>query len=596
MLNIGVRDNLTSRRRAADSLFVRFVRGIALSGSVVSLAFSNIASGADESLTANAYVLHAEPIAVNVSDASGKSFDLNDKSLDVTRTAMIRVSFDAFGRRFVAELESHEQLNSIAKARGGRAVALRGKVAGVEGSWIRLTQSGSRVHGMLWDGKQMIAIAPADEVHTNDASGAKTLIFRLADTVVDAAANSCAASMAAGSETGAELFSTLKTELNAKSATVSPSLRLQVSALMDEYFVKRYVSQGEAVDALVARANNVDGIFTAQLGIDLEVAVVNIDSSSGDAALHSATKPTDLLSAVSRTRAANPNLYATGITHLFTGRDLDGSTVGISYVGAVCSQRYGAALSEARGRDTWYESLIAAHEIGHSFGAVHDGEGECASMPSTYLMAPIIGNVDRFSQCSLDRMQRQIPEATCLTLLPQPDATVAAELGDYRATAGSSFDWSMAVANLGNAPAVGVHVQITMPPQFQVQIATVAGVSCSVGAGMIDCPIESLPVQAVRTIALTVSAQSAGDYNVRAEVKSEADANLNNNSGAGTILVEASQTALVETPAPVLAPAAVTTGVNATASEPQSPSNGGGGAFQMLGLLALLALAQRRPS
>ena len=27
-------------------------------------------------------------------------------------------------------------------------------------------------------------------------------------------------------------------------------------------------------------------------------------------------------------------------------------------------------------------SLIAAHELGHNFGAVHDGEGACASTPN----------------------------------------------------------------------------------------------------------------------------------------------------------------------------------------------------------------------
>lgn len=593
MANQSVRYFFTSHAQAANSACARVAYALAFAIAGGSLLLSGAAFAAEETRADRAYVLHAEPVAIKFVDAQDKSFDLSDKSFAVGRVAKIQADFDALGRRFVAELEPHAQLNSIVQAHGGQAVALRGKLKGVNDSWIRLTQTASGLHGILWDGEQMIAIAPVGEVKTNDTSGEKTLIFRLSDTVIDADANSCAALASGDTESGAALFNSLKGELSAKSATVPPSLRLQVSALIDQQYVGRYASQAEAVDAVITRANNVDGIFTAQLGIDLEVGVVNVDPAMGDSTLYNATKPNDLLSAVSRARAANPSLYATGITHLFTGRDLDGSTVGISYVGAVCSQRYGVALSEARGRDTWYESLIAAHEIGHTFGAEHDGEGECASTPSTYLMASVIGNSDRFSQCSLERMQRQVPKATCLTALPQPDVSIAAQLGDYRTSVGNSFGWTMAIANLGSGPASGVRAQITIQPLLHVQSASVDGVGCNVAGGVIDCMIGSMPSQAMRVVTLTVLAHTEGNFVVQASVSSDADANPNNNGGAGAIVVESAQAGPAPEPEPVPAPATTTSGVNVAAAAPESQS-GGGGALHIFVLLALLAVAQQR--
>lgn len=545
---------------------------------------------AEESQAGGVYVLHAEPVAVHFENAAGQSFDMRRKSLGANSAAKFTASFDAFGRRFVADLETHDKLNAVVRARGGSAIALRGKLAGVRSSWVRLTQAGEALHGIVWDGEQLIAIAPAQEIAANESSANKTMIFRLSDTVIDPSANTCAASAVGGSDSGASLFDNLKSELSAKSNALPATRQLQLSALMDRSYLGRYATQSQAIDALMVRANNVDGIFTAQLGVDIAVSAIVAEDPTGMTLLPDANKAEDLLSGVSRARAASAELYSAGITHLFTGRDLDGSTVGISYVGAVCSQRYGAALSEARGRDAWYESLIAAHELGHSFGAEHDGEGECATTPATYLMAPVIGHSDRFSQCSLNRIQKQAAQATCLAPLPQPDAAIAAQLGEHRATSASTFTWTMTAVNLGAADATGTRVDIAMPPQLAVQNASVDGAMCSVGAGIVACSIGRLPAQARRTVSMSLSGQFAGSYPVTATVVSDSDANAANNSGQGSIVIEALP--LSPAPAPTLAPASNTSEPAITPAPPQS--SGGGGAVSFGWLILMLCVARRR--
>src|SRR5690606_40314985 len=150
-------------------------------------------------------------------------------------------------------------------------------------------------------------------------------------------------------------------------------------------------------------------------------------------------------------------LRAYGLTHLFTGRDLDGTTVGIAYMDALCDARYGAGLTEVTTRGTWYESLIAAHEIGHNFGAVHDGEPgkACASTPSgQFLKSANVNGIDTFSECSLSSMQPAIARASCIRPLPPADVALDPDLGTLRHPVGTAFDWELAVRNEGGAGAL----------------------------------------------------------------------------------------------------------------------------------------------
>ena len=68
-------------------------------------------------------------------------------------------------------------------------------------------------------------------------------------------------------------------------------------------------------------------------------------------------------------------------------------------------------------------ALIAAHEMGHHFGAPHDGEaGACRSTPQTFLLAPRLSQSDQFSACGVQQIQPAITTATCLTAYIPPDA------------------------------------------------------------------------------------------------------------------------------------------------------------------------------
>ncbi len=138
-----------------------------------------------------------------------------------------------------------------------------------------------------------------------------------------------------------DAFAALATEL--KSATVvmqasGATRRLDVSALGDARFRERYDSEQDARDAILTRLNNVDGIFSAQLSIEIRVGTLSVPDAAGDQ-LSAATSPNTLLRELADLRRRSPELNSQGLTHLFTDRDLDGSTIGIAYLDSLCDSQ-----------------------------------------------------------------------------------------------------------------------------------------------------------------------------------------------------------------------------------------------------------------
>jgi hypothetical protein len=88
------------------------------------------------------------------------------------------------------------------------------------------------------------------------------------------------------------------------------------------------------------------------------------------------------------------------VAHMWTGKDMDGSTVGIAWVGVVCrSPSYSYGVSQ-RYSSTPQKYVLTAHEIGHNFDADHsDGQSGC----SNTIMQSFVGT--GFTFCSFSRSQ-----------------------------------------------------------------------------------------------------------------------------------------------------------------------------------------------
>jgi hypothetical protein len=455
-----------------------------------------------------------------------------------------QLRFDAFGRRFDISLGSNDRL-MLSKPAHSQLELYSGAIDGIAGSWVRLATKGDVVHGMMWDGTQLYAIEPTADVRDAlaqplPADAPQTIVFRLADVTMDQGATSCAAesSPTKGSDAFAALTGELKNSAVAMQA-MGATRRLDVSALSDANFRARYGSDQEARDAILTRLNNVDGIYSSQLAIEIHVASVSVPNAASDQ-LSDATVPNTLLRELAMLRKRSPELNSQGLTHLFTSRDLDGTTIGIAYLDSVCDSQNAVGLTESR--NVWLDSLVAAHEMGHNFGADHDGDsqGSCPNTPSSgFLMAPVVSGTDDFSTCSLTRMRQRTQRASCITNLPPANVRIAGDLGVARRQLGASFKWRLPITNVGGLDSRRVHAELTLPTSLSIIDASVVGGSCVAGGGAVECELGDIAGGDVRMIELELDGSSAGSHIVTAHVTADHDLDRSDNDGSGTILVEA---------------------------------------------------------
>lgn len=441
------------------------------------------------------------------------------------------VAFDALGRRFELELQSNERL--LARALHGRVSAgigvYRGRLAGREDSWVRLVVANGMPSGLIWDGVEMHAIEARE-----GASGAATpVIFRLRDVYVEPGSMTCGSG---GHRTAfATVLEDLESELkDVVTQAAGANRELNIGLVADYEFSQRMGANVEA--ELLTRINNVDGIFSEQLGVQITANEIETFTAPNDPFTTSVAG--DLLDEVSAYRAQTPAQNSQGITFLFTGRGLDGTTVGIAYLYALCSRQFGVGLAEGL-RGTTTDSLIAAHEIGHIFGAEHDGEAGsvCESVTGTFLMAPRVSSTDQFSSCSLDTMRPLSENGSCINPLPQTDVAIALTNTPSNLLLGASTDLVFNVPNAGTQNANNVAATFDVPAILTVDsVATTVG-SCSSGGGRVNCVIGTLAGGGSASIALSVTASTVGSATLDASVVADGDANPGDNSQAVSIVV-----------------------------------------------------------
>lgn len=355
------------------------------------------------------------------------SEDLRPTLTPASKAGVSKLEFAAFGRGFRLQLSTNERLSRLVA--GGSVQLYKGMIEGVPGSWARIAVHDGLPRGMVWDGRELFVVDAAPEGVNDGAAG--TVMFKLSDAVLERGISFGDDALDTPRD-AAEAYDSMLDELRARTraSKAGATQGVEVSVLADAALVARYANDTQARDALLTRLNNVDGIFSSQLGVELQVESVEI---AGELVgrLTATTDSSTLLKELAQIRARDGALSSTGLTHLFTGRDLEGNTAGIAYTLALCSPRYGASLTMIH-ESTALDTLTTAHEIGHVFGAPHDGTQKCAATPQgQYIMTPALDtSVTSFSQCSLDEINAVLDSYSCVRALPEPSPSTPAPDGD----------------------------------------------------------------------------------------------------------------------------------------------------------------------
>lgn len=369
------------------------------------------------------------------------------------------LSFIAFGRQFDLELERN---NGIAQ--NSTAELYRGSLRGYAGSWARVSRNNDRLSGVIWDGEELWLIDSHDRLNpfftqadtkppdTTVVFPLSEMSFELSDVVLADWAN---------------IDDLPIPDTAPASFGPQPGRILDIGLLATADF--RNHNGANAENLLLEIFNIVEGIFITQVGVQLRAAEIRVFDT--DPAGLEVTNASDLLSNFGSYKATTPELSSLGLAHLFASRDLEGgddaetntAVAGLAYLSSLCSQQFGVGLTQAT-RSSIIDALIFAHELGHNFGAPHDGETDsaCEAEPETFIMAPSVSGNPHFSQCSIDQMLPEILGATCVTEVPPTDLQLSVT-NPLPATIDldSGVDFRAALTNLSAATAVGVEVRLS---------------------------------------------------------------------------------------------------------------------------------------
>ncbi|XP_071605734.1 disintegrin and metalloproteinase domain-containing protein 9-like isoform X1 [Heliangelus exortis] len=92
------------------------------------------------------------------------------------------------------------------------------------------------------------------------------------------------------------------------------------------------------------------------------------------------------------------------VSHLIIGRGSYSGSVGMAFVGTVCSQVQGGSISTLNHDKMLRHATVVAHELGHNLGMKHDDK-RC---PASYIMHSTDNGSRNFSTCSADDFENLI--------------------------------------------------------------------------------------------------------------------------------------------------------------------------------------------
>jgi Metallo-peptidase family M12/Domain of unknown function DUF11 len=499
------------------------------------------------------------------------------------------MTFEAYGRHFTFQLQPNEAVLRGVPADRTDIEPLRGQIeelatdssAGSRRTWVRMTHTRTGWHGMFSDGQELYAIETAADVAgsvvqpLSDTSASAPVMYRLKDALLPDGPAFCEILNADGSPyVGTDSRGPVNAQMLANSIVEEaaafpngPDLELTVGVVADYEFNQAFSDDPEG--AIISRWDIVDGIWSSQVGVKMSLAPLTVFKTAKEP--FTKTAPADLLTQVRQYRSTNSAQLETGVTHLMTGRDMDGAIVGIAYIGSVCSGNNADSLSEGT-HSTLESALIAAHELGHNFNAPHDGEaGACASTPQTFLMAPKINYSDQFSSCSLGQINARIKTASCVVPYEAPDVQVELPATLVGAVADSAFTISFVAHAIGDDQSNAVTANAVLPENVTFQSATVPNGTCTNDSGTVSCTLGNMLPQETRQIDLTLIGSTVGTSTAILSVASPNDTVSTNNSAQVSIQISAAPPT--------------------TAATSSNGGGSGGGGELDLGALGILAAA-----
>lgn len=209
-------------------------------------------------------------------------------------------------------------------------------------------------------------------------------------------------------------------------ALVSSELRaagaIAVAQVATDADYEYFVQYGSLTNSYIASVIQAAGkLYEPTFSLNFQIVYQNVFTSS-TVSPYRETVPENSLEEFRNYALSNNHLGTADIYHLFTGRDFDGSTIGVAFVGVVCKFNNQYSFGVSQRFDPSADYVVFAHEVGHNFNASHDGDRDGIMYPSASLPAPT-----KWSATSISEISSYLSGVGCFSMqetTPVPTPTL----------------------------------------------------------------------------------------------------------------------------------------------------------------------------
>ncbi len=547
-----------------------------------------------------------------IEDVSSISYPITKNARSLSGAIQTEIIVEALGQNFHLILEENDAFNknikinwigdSQSNSSSSYSTFYKGTVKDIKDSWVRIEINGEKISGTIHTPYDVYVIEPKSRFtektanNFNSQESNKSVIYRLSDVGTGLPVNFC------GVETDdlekAELLSVIddpeqtkkeyrilvddiKTMASYSGGTSTEMKELKIGLVADYEFYQKYGA--ESATKLESIANQIDGIYRNDLKIALNVTSITVYTSDSSDPFSGTTDSYALLREAGTYFTNDSSFSQNGVNHLISGKNFDGSIIGLAYVDTVCSNsRYSTSITQSYESFLMSQVLVSAHEIGHNLGATHD-----SSADGRYIMWPSASSsvTMNFS----DRTQDQIVSNKSMSCFSST-ADTSVTLIDEPMNNDNTISISALIQNTSTITASSIILAIDLPSSISYIETETIDTTCAHTLGQILCEVDSLEANEEVEIAFIVKLNSSAftsltTDNIGVDQYASITATIESDS-IDSFPANNSDTIDIEIPA---------TGPQSnsdsnTASNESEGSGGGGGSMEALAVIFFLFL------
>ncbi|MGQ0553354.1 MAG: M12 family metallo-peptidase [Planctomycetota bacterium] len=418
-------------------------------------ALETTAQPAPAAATLALSVSEADVQSLSLPYAAGEPFAVTLRLAGSERVLLLEpISLRAPGFQLMAQLADGSYVAETVPP----PATYRGVVARTEGGVI----AGSIVAGSLIDGQlsALVRLAPDQPVHgVQPLSALQPGVERALHVVYDAG-NSLPAAWRCG--VAESLVRDLPGPPSSGPGDGGPAdMVCQIACDADfEYYQSNSSSTVNTQNDIENVLNGVEAIYQSNVGIQYEITTTLVRTAEPDP--YTTSDAGGLLNQFSSHWNSSQQAIVRDVAHLFTGKNIDGSIIGIAQLSVICNKNSAYGLSQSKFSGSYTSRVgLTAHELGHNWSAQHcDGASDCKIMCSG--LGGCTGSLTSFGVGEQAQILAKKASVSCLSsAVPPPAATLTL----LNPSSVQAFDpVSVTVKGTGFQEVSGVLVGATLVP------------------------------------------------------------------------------------------------------------------------------------